>query len=60
MTDQLKPCPFCGCDQLREVNALICNDDGEYEQLMIECMDCDAQASVEYWNQREYEEMTEQ
>ena len=56
MTDELKPCPFCGCDHLREVDALIADDNGDHEELMIECMNCDAQAKAEFWNQREFEE----
>ena len=51
MTD-LKPCPFCLSENLRTVDMLLATDDGEEEIDVIECLDCDAQARIEFWNKR--------
>ena len=47
-----KPCPFCGSSRLREDDVTLCTDDGEVDVTVVECLDCDAQARVEWWNER--------
>lgn len=45
-------CPFCGSHNLREDNVMLCTDEGEEDILVIECLDCDAQARADRWNDR--------
>jgi len=45
----LKPCPFCGSTNLR-TGFIYSDDDGETEG--VECMNCDAIARTERWNDR--------
>lgn len=50
-----KPCPFCGSANLRELEIWISRDDDESEDELtdaIECLDCDAQARADRWNDR--------
>lgn len=44
------PCPFCGSSNIREDQAMFCDDDGEHSG--IECIDCDAINRREHWNKR--------
>ena len=49
----LKPCPFCGSTDLRADDLMYWDDDGERPG--VECVECDATARAEWWNQREGE-----
>lgn len=46
------PCPFCGSTNLRLSDWLLANDNGEIEVEIVECLNCDAAAPVEWWNKR--------
>lgn len=48
MSDLL-PCPFCGSTNLRTEDMYF-DDDGEHPG--VECVDCDAIARADRWNQR--------
>ena len=52
MSEDWKPCPFCGSADLRKIDVTLSGDDGEIDIWMIECLNCDATARVEYWNER--------
>ena len=52
MTTTYQPCPFCGCTEVREIDAWLDTDKGEEEAVLIECRMCDSQARREWWNQR--------
>ena len=45
-------CPFCNSDDLREIDYLDCDDDGERETVIIECKHCGASAPKIQWNVR--------
>lgn len=45
----LLPYPFCGGQNIR-IDLMYCDDDGEHEGA--ECMDCDATARADHWNNR--------
>jgi NADH:ubiquinone oxidoreductase subunit E len=51
-TENLKPCPFCGSQDLRLLDITLANDDGEVDVLAAECLNCDAQAPAAVWNER--------
>lgn len=44
-----KPCPFCGSDEVRK-DIMYFDDDAEHEG--VECMQCDAIARADQWNNR--------
>jgi hypothetical protein len=48
----LKPCPFCGAnsENLR-IDTMYFDEEGE--QIGVECLQCDALARVEWWNERD-------
>mgnify|MGYP003626791432 CR=1 FL=1 len=48
----LLPCAFCGSENIRTLDILIASDDGEEEVEAVECLECDAQARLERWNNR--------
>lgn len=50
--ESIKPCPFCGSTNQRKDSWLLCNDRGEHEVDIIECLNCDAAAPCEWWNHR--------
>ena len=43
-------CKFCGSANIRETEFTFAGDDGEEDVDMIECLDCDASARKELWN----------
>lgn len=47
----LLPCPHCGSTDIRTDPIMFSDDDGEHAG--VECMDCDAIARYERWNQRQ-------
>jgi hypothetical protein len=49
VTEQLKPCAFCGSERLR-VGDIFCDDDGDCPG--VECLDCSAVARTEDWQRR--------
>ena len=48
--NDLLPCPFCGSTHIRTSDAMYFDDDGEHPGT--ECLDCDALARADKWNQR--------
>jgi hypothetical protein len=46
----LLPCPFCGGTNIRTSDTMYFDDDGEHPGA--ECIDCDALARADRWNQR--------
>jgi len=47
----LLPCPYCGSTDIRTDPIMFSDDDGEHAG--VECMNCDAIARHERWNQRQ-------
>ena len=52
VVERPKPCPFCGSHNLREIDIWLATDDGDETLDAIECLDCDAQARADLWNNR--------
>lgn len=56
-TATLRPCPFCRSSNLRQLEITIAHDDRDEGVDAIECLDCDSQARVEWWNGKTLELM---